>query len=333
MSLIGNSLKKTVFSLLTLLFNFAYGFHDAELYKVWASIVDINNPTLEEYKLIESYLNCGKRPYLDDLRKSALMMDDLKMGCFARLNLMLNFKLVGYNDEMPLFEKFSFNINENSKNRCIVLFCSYNGIYPNKARKVLSELKQRGYSGHVLLRIGGFPNLENEGIKLCHVPYAFKVSFLREAQLLGYKEVLWIDSALHPLTNLEEIFSEIKERGYFFTSVGTLSANHRYHLPNAATSLHIDATLYDQISHISSSIIGLNLENQRVAQLLKNWHRETESIYPNITWFPEELSLSVVAWQLQCRPSNTFGNIVCAEHELSHIQHRPKLQFFLDALR
>jgi len=300
----------------------AFAFQDAELTRLWYSIEDITNPTMEEYEKIETYLREGRRAYLDPLAHH------------NRITLIKNLKLIGVNGEMPIFEKHSFKINKDSKTRCIVLFGSYNGIYPQKTRNLLKELEKCGYSGHVLLRIGGFPDLENGGLKICHVPYAFKVAALREAQRLGYEEILWLDTALHPLTNLETIFSVIKERGFFFTSVGFLSDNMSTHLLSAAEFLGVTSAQYQQIPHISSSMIGLNMKCPEAIQLLRNWHAKTEEVYSNITCWPEELSLAVIAWRLHCAPYSWFGNYVCGEHELEipAIWQRP-LQFYIDPIR
>ncbi len=303
-------------------------FQDEELEQMWSMIEDINHPTLEEYQLIENYLSAGKRTYLDDLRKS----DQIKTH-HERLNLILKFKLLGPNQTMPFYKKFDFNITELTERRCIVLFSSANGIYPTKLKKLLKEIEDCGFSGHVLVRIGGFPNTEFGGMKICHVPYSFKVAFLQEAKRLGFKEILWIDLAIHPLNDFETVFSEIQSKGYFFTNVGTLWDNSPTHLPNAAKVLNINPDQYSQIPHISSSMIGLNMENMQAIELLETWYRETEKVYPYITWWPEELSLSVIAWRLGCKPFIRFGNWVCGESEQFQLENRPTIQFYIDALR
>lgn len=309
-----------------------YSFDAGELERLWSSLSDINHPKLEDYQMIEDWLS--HRPsYQTILPDTVFATPAFRGACLKRLNSTLNLKLVGPNGEMPIFEKYSFNIDENSKDRCILLYSSYNGIYPEKARKILHELELSGYSGHVLLRIGGFPNTPNGGLKICHVPYAFKVAFLCEARSLGYKEVLWLDTAIHPLTDLTTVFAEIKQKGYFFTSIGSLQDNCPSHFYTAAKSLNILTEFYDQIPHISSSVIGLNMENSQAIQFLEGWLKETKRFYPNITCFPEELSLAVVAWRVKCRPMTWFGNIVCLEHEVGHLENRPTIQFYLDGLR
>ena len=307
---------------LVLLSRSLYSFHDTELMQLWSSIEDITTPTLEEYKGIEKYLKEGDRAYLKPL------------AFHNRYPLIRNLQLIGVDDEMPVFEEHRVNIDAESENRCIVLYGSYNGIYPEKARNLLSELRKCGYRGHVLLRIGGFPNISNGGLKICHVPYAFKIAALQEAERYGYEQILWLDTALHPITNLEMIFNTIQEKGFFFTSVGFLSDNRKTHLVQAAFSLGITTDHYDKIPHISSSILGLNMKNLQAVQLLKNWVVEAENVYPFITCWPEELSLSVIAWRLGCQPIGWFGNYVCIEHEFGTLQVRLRpLQFYIDARR
>lgn len=303
-------------------------YQDEELVKLWSSVADINHPTLEDYQLIDRYLSTGARPYLNLIRES----NQIEMY-HQRMKSILNFKLVEPENKMPAYEEYAFNIKENSKRRCIVLYSSSNGIYPDKARKLLSEIENCGYSGHVLLRIGGFPNTQFGGLKICHVPYSFKVAFLKEAKLLGFKEILWIDLAIHPLSNFDYVFWQIELNGYFLTYVGSLQDNFSTHLPDAAKALHINTDLYPQIPHISTGMIGLNMEHEQARQLLDIWYRETEKVYPCMTWWPEELSLSVAAWRLECKPNLWFGDLVCLQSEQFQLEKRPKVQFYIDSLR
>ncbi len=301
-------------------------FEDPEFERVLSMIDDLNYPTLQEYRLIENYLVSGKRPYLDLLRTS-----DVFEIYRSRMKSIANFKLIGPSDQPPVFEHHLFN--EPDARRCILLYSSSHGIYPAKARQLIEEIKTSGYRGHVLLRIGGFPNTQNGGLKICDVPYSFKVAFLREAKLLGFDEALWIDLAIHPLDSWETPFSEIKKTGYFFTTVGTLADNASSHLAKAAAALGISPDLYDRIPHVSSSMIGMNMNHPKAALLLESWYSATEKGFPCMTWWPEELSLSVAAWRLGCLPTVPFGNLVCGESEQFQLENRPEVEFYLDAKR
>jgi hypothetical protein len=324
---------KKISLLVILLCSTAYSFYDAELERVWNSVSDINNPTLEDYRSFENYLSTARRSYLD------YFLPEAQKGN-AKFIRFFEFKFVGDLGEQPIFERHVFNVDEENKDRCILLYASYNGIYPSKVRKILSEIEQSGYRGHVLVRIGGFPNTTHGDLKICHVPYAFKVAFFREAQRLGYKNILWNDSAMHPLTDYAFVFKTMDERGYFFTTIGTLKRNASLHNLQAARSLGIDEEHYDKIFHISSGIFGLNMEKIEAQELLYNWHQETQRVFPCITLYPEELALSVLAWRLHWVPYYWFFHFVCEEKEfynlnvkLSELINDRHLNFFLDFQR
>lgn len=299
---------------------FAYA--DPELEKLWASISSMNMPTLEDYQKFETYLSKGERPYLDLLRK--------KMVAQNRLKLIQELKLIGPNGEEPIFEIYH---GVNSK-KCVLIFGSYNGVYAEKARNLFEEVLDCGFDGDVLLRIGGYPNTPNGGMKLCHIPYAFKPAFLKEAALLGYSQVLWIDTAIHPLSDLNTIFEEMEIKGHFFVGVGTLGGNN--HFRETSEFLETPVALHGQIPHASSAIFGLDFRHPIAKQLLEVWLSEVEKVLSNINPFPEELCLSIVAWRNGCLPYSQFDKIVCNEREvfeLFQLDQKPGLQFYLDSVR
>lgn len=301
---------------------------DPELEALWSSIQDIASPTQEEYRRIEAYLQLGERPYLEGFRLSL----EKNPGYFPRYNAIRSLKLLGPNGELPRFEKH-LSAEGDAKERCVLLFSTYNSIYPNKARQLIAELRAEGYEGPILLRVGGYPNLPFGGLKLCPIPYAFKAAFLREAQLLGYKKALWLDLAIHPLCNLDLVFSELERTGHFFLNVGSLSDNAPAFLPEGLAACGITEEECGWIPHLSSSMIGLNFEKAQDVQLLDEWLSDTEEFYPNVSWFPEELAFSAAAYRQFCAPYAWFGALVCSENELPFLEHRPTVQFYLDSRR
>jgi hypothetical protein len=280
-------------------------------------IKDINNPTLKEYEYLDDYLQ-NKREFLKPLK------------CYEngeRLAHFLKFRLIGENHEMPLFEKRSFNITEKTKNRTIILFASRNGSYAKRAKELLEEIEKSTYSGHVLLRIGGFPNLEYGGLNFSHIPYAFKVCMFQEAKRLGFKEVLWLDVSMEPLTNLEMIFSEIKRNGYFLLKISSLEENKSKHRIDAALALKVNPDYFSFINNIGSSVLGLDLENEISQEFLNLWETYTAEVLPCISYHPEDLSLSVAAWKLGMDPFSWIGTVVCNENEKSWLpMQRPTIQ-------
>lgn len=313
-------------------------YSDPELDKLWSSVSDINNPSLSDYLLIDDYLKNGERPYLDPLRLSMFSesLGSNRAVYHRRMDLVLNFKLLGPNQEMPLFEIHKINVRKETEKRCIVLYASQNGPYPERARRFLSDLKKCRYSGHVLLRIGGFPNTPNGGLKICCVPYAFKVAFLREAQILGYSQVLWVDTSLHPLNDLEMLFKELDEKGYFFMSACTVKASFVGHMQPGLKALSVSEASCDQIPHIYSPVLGLGLRHDAASSLLDGWYAETENILPYMTPFHEDLSLSAIAAQLKMIPHFSPGQIICLEREVFEpfqLQGRVLLHFYSDSTR
>ncbi|MBS0620572.1 MAG: hypothetical protein JSS61_03830 [Verrucomicrobia bacterium] len=307
-------------------------FCDPELETVWSSLSDITNPTREDYQKLDTYLLHARRSYLDPLRISVAAQIEMRAPYESRLNRILQFRLLGPNGEMPEMEILSFS--GGSKDRCILLYATHNGIYQSKMEKLLEEIRQSGFQGDVIVRRGGFPNTAHGGLKLCHIPYAFKAAYLCEAKALGYKNALWVDLAMHPLVGFESIFREIEESGYFFTNVGTLEDNRPRHLLSAAKSLGITHADYPLIPHLSSALLGLNFENERALALLDTWICALETVKPAISWFPEELSLSVIAWRLGCVPYCYFWDFTCAEVHLGiNGTGRPFAPFWLDTAR
>lgn len=320
------------------MFNLFAAYSDPELDKLWSSISNINNPTLSEYLLIDDYLKNAERPYLDPLRLSMASdsLGNTRAVYHRRMDLILNFKLLGPNQELPLFEIHKINERKETEKRCILIYASQNGPYPARAQRLLSDLKKCGYSGHALLRIGGFPNIPNGGLKICCVPYAFKVAFLREAQVLGYEQALWVDTALHPLNDLEKIFAEIDQKGYFFLSACSVKASFVGYVKEALKALSVDESQCDQIPHVYSPILGLNLVKDAPARLLDAWYVEAENVIPYTTPFHEDLSLSVIASRLKMEPQFLPGQIICLENEVLEpyqLQGRTLLHFYGDNSR
>ncbi len=302
-----------------------FPFFDADKYKkeveqLWESLEDLYHPTLGDYKKIDAYLKT--RTFYPSLRNS------------YREKQILRFQLLGPEDTLPILEKHAINVTDKTQDRCILIYASQNGLYPEKARNLLIDLKEKGYSGHVLLQIGGFPNTEYGGIKLCHIPYAFKVAFFDYAKRLGYKEVLWMDTSLHLLSNLEVVFSEIEKRGYFFSFPGSLSDNGPSHWEEAALPMGVTYEMYPQIPHIWSGLFGFNMGNPDALQAIDEWLRETKKVVTSISGFPEELSLSIVAWRLGLNPVFRTDTIVCNESELHFLlAQKPTLQVYIDPRR
>jgi hypothetical protein len=302
----------------------------AEVEQLFSKIPNICDPSLQDYRLIEEFLVNGQRPYLNTLDVSALKHGDDKTAIVRRIGRQL--KLIGQNNEMPTFDVYSSG-EITTKDKCILLYASYNNPYPSKVRKVLEELLNCGYMGDILVRIGGFPNLAKGGLTLCHIPYAWKVAFFDEARDLGYKKILWIDASMHPMKNLDGIFDTITQNGYLFLHAG-VNLDHCFnlghHLKEAINALNVDLSQIDQIPHITTWALGLNVDSPTSMQFLDEWISQTKKVVPCINWYPEELCVSALAWRCNMYPTDACGMVVCNYLSVQDMSEFSSINFFID---
>lgn len=241
-------------------------YSDPEIEKLLSSLSDPYCPSLEDYRLIENYYQFGERPYIDQIRKDSHIQG---AELDYRIQQLRNFKLVGPNGEMPIREVHALNVTEETKDRCILIYASYNAHYPQRARRLLQELKERGYSGHVILRVGGFPNISNRGAKLCTIPYTFRLAFFHEALEMGFTKILYLDATLHPLNDLSTLFSDIDQYGYFscHMSKGWFDDCFAGH----AKFLGIPFEQKAQIPWVLGYATGLDFTNEKTRKLFEAW--------------------------------------------------------------
>ena len=241
-----------------------FSYIDEELLDLWASIENIYEPTLNDYRLIETYLKYGKRPYLENLPETT--WENIGDEVNFRVKIIRDFKLVGPNGEMPIFEKHDLNVTEETKDRCILVFGSYNSPYPQKASHILQELKECGYSGSVMIRIGGYPNLSHEGLKSSPFHGRWKLEFFKEARRMGYKKIIHLDTNVHPMCDLSAVFEVMEEKGGFFYDHGPwLDINKNF--MDFAPYLNIPREKMAEIHFISGWALGLNFDNKQVVRL------------------------------------------------------------------
>ena len=105
------------------------------------------------------------------------------------------------------------NCTIEDKENCIVLYASCNYLYPESLLKLVDRIKHSDFVGHIIYRIGGWPNVEQGDLRLAHIPYAFKVSAFREAYRLGYKRAFWLDAPMHARISFDTLFKSLKEKG------------------------------------------------------------------------------------------------------------------------
>lgn len=244
---------------LSILFLSAIRFHIAysENIEVYSQIEDLCHPTLEDLQKIQDYLLHAERPEIEKLVDKTFIPR--------------TFKFIGTtSDEMPQYDWSAVNSSEQERENCIVIYASFNERYPAGAKRLYETILKSNFKGHVHCRIGGWPDIESGSLALAHVPFAFKVCFIKEMQKKGYKRVFWMDSSLLPFSDLNEVFERIAAKGYL------VQANsHTFHPPymNPETAAAFGYSFEEASSLLSCAahFLGVDLTHAKVAKLIDDW--------------------------------------------------------------
>ena len=144
--------------------------------KVYRQISDISHPSFDDYLLLQNFLSTGERP-LSELKD---MEERVR-----------HFQIVDPSDRKSISSDLvALHCPPESRENCVLMYSSFNKNYPKALRRVLGVISSSDFSGHVMYRIGGWPNTEEGDLTLAHVPYAFKVCLFREARRMGFKRCL-----------------------------------------------------------------------------------------------------------------------------------------------
>ncbi|MCH9624735.1 MAG: hypothetical protein S4CHLAM27_11350 [Chlamydiia bacterium] len=279
---------------------------------VYDSIEDITNPTIEDYKKVEDYLWYGRRPFLSKIdskqyrikaKRFRLLPNSSEFNSPDESNTD-EFNTDEFNpdefnpdefnpdelnpDELNPDElnpdKLDFkipheiipvNCNIEDKENCIVLYASCNYLYPESLLKLVERIKNSDFVGHIIYRIGGWPNVEEGDLRLAHIPYAFKVCAFREAYRLGYKRALWLDAPMHARTSFNTLFDSLKEMGLFTYYLPWSMADitkKKLHLSYLGMTLTEAQDTYT----VSTGLLGIDFTNKTSLNLLDDWYVTTK---------------------------------------------------------
>lgn len=250
---------------------------------VYHQISSLTNPTLEDLHKIQEYLTYGKRSiihYLNDYQPNAR-----------------NFKIIGTSpEEQPQYGEIAVNCDENDRENCIVVYASFNKNYPRGLKRLVNFVKNSDFRGHILYRIGGWPDIEGGSLDLAHVPYAFKVSFLREAQAKGFKRAFWLDTAILPVVSLNKIFDLIEERGYF--AMGNSHNIGPYMSQYSLNAFGITLEEANEIPSCSAGITGLDFTTEIGRTVLERWYAAAKNKVAFFSPRSDQNALSVILYDL-----------------------------------
>lgn len=219
--------------------------------RAYEEIADIRHPTIDDYRKIQQGILASDRPYHKMQTKREY----------------LNPKIIGDGPgETPVYGCIAVNCSEEFRENCVLTYASFNLNYPQGVQRLIDDLVQSDFVGHILYRIGGWPNALHGDLVLAHVPFAFKVCFFREAKDLGYQRALWMDCSILPLISLNDVFGWIENEGYFALSnwhtVGP------YMNEDAAAAFGLTLKQADRIRSCQAGLFGIDFTQSQPAELI-----------------------------------------------------------------
>ena len=256
---------------------------EESLPEVYNQISNILHPTDDDYRLLQEFLTNGKRD-LSELKDFALVTRNIHIIAPQQH---IETGLV------PL------RCEPNDRENCILLYATFNRNYPSGLKRLLKAISDSDYEGHVLYRIGGWPNTEGGDLRLAHVPYSFKVCMFREAQRLGFKRCLWLDVSLLPLASMKKVFSMIKTKGYLV--VGNTHVIQPYMNAKTAAAFGLSLEQTASIPSCSSGICGIDLTSEKGAKILELWYKAAKDPSAFYSARPDQNPLSIILYQLNIK--------------------------------
>jgi hypothetical protein len=250
---------------------------------IYEELSSIYQPTVEDLHKVQGYLTHGERSiihYLQDYEPNAR-----------------NFKIIGTTpEEQPQYGDIAVNCDDSERENCLILYASFNKNYPRGLKRLVNFVKNSDFRGHILYRIGGWPNVDGGSLTLAHVPYAFKVSFFKEAQAKGFKRVLWLDTSILPVVSLNTICDMIQEAGYF--SMGNSHNIGPYLTAPAIEAFGITLEQANQIPSCSAGITGIDFTTNVGRTIIDKWYAAAQNRVAFFSPRPEQNALSIILHSL-----------------------------------
>ena len=182
----------------------------------------------------------------------------------------------------------------NGGNRCVICCVPFNGKYPQYLQNMKEALQKTGFNGYFLYYLGGFPNPTGKEIQYAGVPYSFKIFAMKEAQQQGFSNVLWLDSALLPLRNIEPLFDRIEKDGALLDERPWSGMD--FYIFASTKKLLLEKTGIDVCAapHLVTIVFGLKMDTVQTEELVKQYYDFVKMGTPFLSCFPEEFVLSSI---------------------------------------
>jgi hypothetical protein len=253
--------------------------------KFYDDIIDICNPTQQELITLQNKLLYIERPIIEKMTGIGFISKE--------------FRFISDNPaKLPEFGSIFLNSSANDRENCIVLYASYNERYPQGVRRLLERISASDFQGHVYYRIGGWPNIEGGDLRLIHVPFAFKVCFLKEMQAKHYKRVLYLDASLlpSPQMSLNTIFNQLESIGFLIQAGDHPIGKYMNEDTAAAFGMTLEQSL--SIQSCSAAFVGIDFTNLQAVALLDAWHQAAYHPFAFFSDRADQNALSILIHQM-----------------------------------
>lgn len=196
----------------------------------------------------------------------------------------------------------------NGGKNCIVTCGPYSGVYADLIKQKKAQLEETGFNGYYLYRIGGFPNPTGKEIQYVGVPYSFKIFSMREAYLMGFNNVLWLDSAAIPLRDPTPLFNLMEKKGIVWDGWKTPDDCWRHIFPSTRKLLkELTQTDVLNANYVCTIVFGLKMDTPEAKKLVKTYYDMAELGTPFLSCFPEEFVLTAILGQPSFKKFQPFS--------------------------
>lgn len=250
---------------------------------IYSQLENFYHPSNEDYQFVQYFLTYGERGNLSRLGESAAGPQNIRITGFTH-------------DERPKSGMIPVNCPSDDRENCLVIYASFNLNYPQGLKRLLKHAIESDFCGHVLYRLGGWPDTEGGSLSLAHVPNAFRVSFFKEARRLGFKRVLWLDTDAVPLVSLNTLFGMIAEKGYL--AAGNTHTIGKYMNPQAAAYFGLTVEDTQRIPSCSAGIFGVDFSTEIGRTIIDKWYKAARDSDAFYTPRSDQNALSIILHQL-----------------------------------
>ena len=257
------------------------------LLPIYHELSSLTNPTEQDWFILQKNLEERKD-------SNSQIEKDPKNGLNKRV---LNFKLIGKKpSEKPSSGEVFVNCDKDFRKQCIILYSSFNRNYPAGLKKLVDRLENSTYQGHILWKLGGWPDLEGGSLKLAHVPYAFKPCFFKEAQKKGYEKVLWLDCSMIPVDTVQHTFDIIDKKGYICFEESHFIGP--YMNEEVANEFGLSLEETHKIKSCLGGNIGINFSHEKGVEFFEKWHEAAQSPVAFFSPRHDQNAIAIIIYQL-----------------------------------